>query len=305
MSAFVQVALGGLVTGSFYGLLALGIVLIYRTTGVLNFAFGALAAVSASFMFVAETSWHLNFWLALILTLIFSPLLGMAMERLFARPVLGAPVFTKAIATLALALVLETAAQQIWPQLTTTQHFASPFEGHFARIGGVFISLSDVVVLLVTVAIMLGLNAFLARTRLGTAMRATADNPVAARIAGIPISLVYLATWGLSSLIGAIAGILFASQQELINVQFLDPLLIFAFIGAVLGGLESLPGALAGGVIVGLADNILAYVLVNHAIGQLALSDASVRLALIFAGFVLVLLLRPQGLLGKALLRRV
>src|SRR5579875_218526 len=135
MQAFLQVGIAGLVTGCLYGLLALGIVLIYRTTGVLNFAYGAIAALCTCFMYMLLAGPHLNFWLALLLTLFTALVLGGVLERGFARPVLNAPIFTKAIATLALALVLEAVALQIWPQLASSVHFPTPFEGRALHIG--------------------------------------------------------------------------------------------------------------------------------------------------------------------------
>ncbi len=305
MLAFLQVTLSGLATGSLYGLLALGIVLIYRTTGVLNFAYGAIAAICASFMYALLTGPRLSFWLALLATLLFAAALGAVLERVFARPVLHAPVFTKAIATLALALVLQTLAMQVWPQLTVTVHFPSPFEGHALRLGGLYISLINVTVLVVTALIMGGLSLYLTRTRMGIAMRAAADNLQAARLMGVPAGRVFMLAWALSGVVAAMAGVLLASQQAQINVQFMDPILILAFVGAVLGGLDSLPGALIGGLIVGLADNLLALFLAGHHLGALNISDPGIREALIFSGFVLVLLFRPQGMLGQALLRRV
>ncbi len=305
MLAFLQVTLAGLVTGSLYGLLALGIVLVYRTTGVLNFAYGTIAAICACFMYILLTGPQLNFWLALVITLLFALLLGMILERGFARPVLEAPVFTKAIATLALALVLQTIAQQIWPQLASPVHFPTPFEGHAAHIGGIFFSLADATVLIVTILLMVTLNFFLTRTKLGIAMRATADGLSAARLMGVPVGRIFLLVWSLSALIAALAGVLLASEQTIIDIQFMDPVLLLAFVGAVLGGLDSLPGALVGGLLIGLADNLLALVLAGRSIGALNVSDPAIREAVIFGGFILVLLLRPQGLLGRAVLRRV
>ena len=305
MLAFLQVTLVGLVTGSLYGLLALGIVLVYRTTGVLNFAYGAIGADCACFMYILLTGPHLNFWLACIVALLFALVLGIVLERGFARPVLEAPIFTKAIATLALALVLQTVAQQVWPQLTSPVHFPTPFEGRALHIGAIYLSLIDLTVLVVTVVLTVSLNLFLTRTKLGIAMRATADGLSASRLMGVPVGLIFLFTWSLSALIAAIAGILLASEQGIIDVQFMDPVLLLAFVGAVLGGLDSLPGALIGGLLVGLADNLLALLLAGHSIGALPIRDPGIREMLIFGGFILVLLLRPQGLLGRALLRRV
>ncbi len=305
MQAFLQVVIAGLVTGSLYGLLALGIVLIYRTTGVLNFAYGAIAALCTCFLWVLVTGPKLNFWLALPITALFALLVGMALERGFARPVLHAPVLTRAIATLALALVLETLAQALWPQLAEVQHFSTPLEGKALSPGGLYISAIDIVILAVTALVMLALHLFLTRTRLGIAMRAMADNLSATRLMGASVGGISLLVWALSALVAALSGILFAAQQELIDVQFMDPVLLLAFVAAVLGGMDSLPGALLGGILIGLVDNLLAYLLAGHSIGLLNISDPAIREALIFGGFVLVLLFRPRGLRGRALLRRV
>jgi branched-chain amino acid transport system permease protein len=149
------------------------------------------------------------------------------------------------------------------------------------------------------------LSLFLARTRIGIALRATADNLSVARLMGVPAGSMFLLVWALSSVVAALAGVLFASQQSLVEVQLMDPVLILAFVGAVLGGLDSLPGALLGGILVGLADNLLGLLLAGRHMGAVDVSDPGIRAALIFGGFVLVLLLRPQGLLGRAVLRRV
>ena len=230
MLAFSQVVIAGLVTGSLYGLLALGIVLIYRTTGVLNFAYGALAALCACFLYILVTGPKLNFWPALLITLVFSLLLGIVLERGCARPVLNAPVFTKAIATLALALVLETIAQAIWPQLAEVQHFSTPFEGRAIHLGGLYISAIDVVILVVTALLMLILNLFLTRSRLGIAMRAMADNVPATRLMGASAGRIFMVVWALSTLIAALSGVLLAGRQQLIDVQFMDPVLLLAFV---------------------------------------------------------------------------
>lgn len=305
MVALLQVILAGLVTGSIYGLLALGITLIYRTTGVLNFAYGTIGALCACGMVILRLGPVPNFWLALGLTLVGAALLGIVLERGFARPVLEAPVFTKAIATLALALVLQTVAEQIWPQLDQPLRFATPFDGHAVALGGVYLSASDGIILSVTAAVMVALTLFLTRTKLGIAMRATADGLSAARLMGVPVGQIFLLTWALSAVIAALAGILFAANTNLIDNTFMNPVLILGFVGAVLGGLDSLPGALLGGILVGLLDNLLALTLAGHTLGPLNVSDPGVRTALIFGGFVVVLLVRPQGLFGQARLRRV
>ena len=305
MFAFLQVLVSGVVTGCLYGLLALGIVLMYRTTGILNFAYGAIGTFGACFMYGLLTSAHMNFWLAGGLALLFSAGLGMVVERCCARPVLNAPIFTKVIATLALALILETIAQQIWPQLSSSVRFSTPFEGHSLRVGGLYLSLMDGVVVGVTILIVLVLNLFLTYTRSGIAMRAMSDGLSAARLVGIPVGRLFLAIWAISAVIATVTSVLLAGQQQLIDIQFMNPILLLALIGAVLGGLDHLPGALLGGILVSVIDNMLAFLLAGHSIGALNLGDPGIREALIFGGFVLILLLRPQGLFGQALLRRV
>jgi branched-chain amino acid transport system permease protein len=254
---------------------------------------------------VLETSNGMSFWLALPLSLLFAAALGAAMERLFARPVLHAPVFTKAIATLALALVLTTIAQAIWPQLAQTEHFPTPFEGAAFSVGGVFITASALTALGVTVTVVAALTLFLNRTRMGMAMRASADNQPVAQLMGAPVGRIFLLTWALASVIGALAAIMLAAQQRTIDISYMNPVLILAFVAAVLGGLDSLPGALIGGVVVGLVENWLALLLAGHQIGALDIGAPGIRETLIFAAFVVVLLFRPQGLLGKAELRSV
>lgn len=305
MQAFIQVTVSGLVTGSLYGLLALGLVLIYRTTGVLNFAYSALSTFGAGFMYILLTTEHLGFWLALPLSLIFAAALGALVERLFARPVLHAPVFTKAIATLALALVLRTILQAIWPQLAQTEHFPTPFETAAVNIGGVYITAAAVLALVVVALVVVALTLFLNRTRLGIAMRASADNQPVAQLMGAPVGQIFLLTWALATVVGVLAAVLLASQQRTIDITYMDPVLLLAFVGAVLGGLDSLPGALIGGVVVGLAENWLALAFAGHHLGPLDISAPGIRETLIFLGFILALVLRPQGLLGKAELRQV
>ncbi|HEX8731827.1 MAG TPA: branched-chain amino acid ABC transporter permease [Ktedonobacterales bacterium] len=305
MQAFLQVTISGLVTGSLYGLLALGLVLIYRTTGVLNFAYSAISVFAAGFLYILLTGPRMNFWVALPLSLLFAAALGAVVERLFARPVLHAPVFTKAIATLALALVLATIEQAIWPQLAQTEHFPTPFEGAAINVGGVYVTVAALLALLVTAVVVAALTLFLGRTRLGIAMRASADNQAVAQLMGAPVSRIFLLTWSVASVVGALTAIMLAAQQRTINITYMDPVLILAFVAAVLGGLDSLPGALIGGVLVGLADNWLALGLAGHQLGPLDISAPGIRATIIFVAFILVLLLRPQGLLGKAELRRV
>ena len=206
---------------------------------------------------------------------------------------------------LIVALVLRTIEQAIWPQLAQTEHFPMPFEGAALNLGGVYITAAAFIALIVTAAVVAALTLFLSRTRLGIAMRASADNQLVAQLMGAPVSRIFLLTWSLAAVIGALAAILLAAQQRTIDITYMDPVLILAFVAAVLGGLDSLPGALLGGVAVGVMENWLALFLAGRQLGPLDISAPGIRETIIFAVFILVLLLRPQGLLGKAELRRV
>ncbi len=305
MAAFLQVTLAGFVTGSLYGLLALGIVLIYRATGVLNFAYGAIGAIGVSVMYELIARGHFNFWLALLCALVFSFIFGFILERLFARPVLNAPVFTKAIATLALALTLQTIADQIWPELAQSVRFATPFDNVSARIGGVYIRLTDIIIIGTASVAMAVLTIFLTHSKIGIAMRAAAENMATARLMGAPVSMLIALTWSIGSLVAALAGIMEAANLNYVGVHMLDSALLYVFIGAVIGGIESMPGAVIGGVILGVVDNVLALYLAGHTWGPVNIGDPGVRESIIFAGFVILLFLRPQGLLGQRQLRRV
>lgn len=289
MHQLLQQIFSGLATGAIYSSLALALVMIYRATELVNFAQGEMA------MFSTYLAWTLNdagvpFWGAFILTLVISFVGGALIERFVIRPVENAPVLASVIVFIGLLLILNSLAG--WIYTSTVKDFPSPFADK--PVLGALMTTRDLGVMGVTLAMLILLYAFFRFTPTGLAMRAAAQNPASARLCGINVGRMLAIGWGLAAAVGAIAGIMVAP------VLFLDPnmmggVLLYAFAGALLGGITSPIGAVIGGLIVGVTENLVGTYLIAT---QLKLS---VALALI----VLVLVFRPNGLFGTALVKRV
>ena len=230
------------------------------------------------------------FWAAFSLTLVASFVGGMIIERIVIRPVENAPVLAAVVVTIGLLLIFNALAG--WLFTYTLQEFPSPFPDR--TLFGALMTTRDLGVIGVTLAMLVALFVFFRFTATGLAMRAAAQNPESARLCGIPVGRMLAIGWGLAAAIGAVAGIMVAP------VLFLDPnmmggVLLYAFTGALLGGITSPIGAVVGGLIVGVTENLVGAYLIAS---QLKLT---VALALI----VLVLVFRPNGLFGAAIVRRV
>jgi branched-chain amino acid transport system permease protein len=289
MAGFLQQVVEGLGSGAIYASLALALVLIYRFTGIVNFAQGELAMFSTyvAWQFVAA---GMPFWLALVLTLAVSFAGGMLIERVIIRPVEGAPELTLVIVTVGLFIFVNAAAGWIWSFLI--KDFPNPFPDGAIEAGGLSVGYSTLGILGV-VAVVMGLLYVLFRyTKIGLGMRAVAADPRSARLVGIRVGRMLALGWGLAATVGAVSGVLVAP------LLFLEPnmmggVLIYAFAAATLGGFDSPGGAVVGGLIVGVAETLAgAYV------GFVG-SDLKVGVPLVI--ILGVLLLRPQGLFGATL----
>ncbi|PXX63124.1 amino acid/amide ABC transporter membrane protein 1 (HAAT family) [Nocardia tenerifensis] len=293
MAGFLQQIFEGVSAGALYAGLALALVLIYRFTGIVNFAQGELA------MFSAFLAWQFlqngtPFWLSLVAALGISFLGGMLIERVIIRPVEGAPELTLVIVTVGLFFFVNAAAGWIWS--FQVKSFPNPFPDGALRVGGVTAGYGNLGILAV-VGVVMGLLYLLFRyTKVGLAMRAVACNPQSAKLVGIRVGAVLAFGWGLAALVGAVSGVLSAP------LLFLEPnmmggVLIYAFAAATLGGFDSPGGAVAGGLIVGVAETLTgAYV---DAIG----TELKIGVPLVI--ILGVLLVRPQGLFGRAVVERV
>jgi branched-chain amino acid transport system permease protein len=289
MHELLQQTFSGLAAGAIYASLALALVMIYRTTGLVNFAQGEMAMFSTYIAWTLVNA-GLPFWGAFLITLAASFVGGLAIERIIIRPVENAPVLAAVVVTIGLLLIINALAG--WIYSYTLQDFPSPFPDQ--PVLGALMTTRDLGVIAVTLVMLALLFAFFRFTATGLAMRAAAQNPQSARLCGINVNRMLAIGWGLAAMIGAIAGIMVAP------ILFLDPnmmggVLLYAFTGALLGGIASPVGAVVGGLIVGVTENLVGTYLIPS---QLKLT---VALMLI----ILVLLFKPNGLFGTAIVRRV
>jgi branched-chain amino acid transport system permease protein len=293
MAEFAQQVVSGLAAGSIYASLALALVLIYRATDIVNFAQGEMAT------FTTFVAWSLmnngfSYWPAFALTLGIAFLGGAALERTLIRPVENRPEIVIVILTIGLLILINGLTGWIWdPQVKS---FDSPFPNETVDVGGVVLSIVDLGTLGVVFATFLCVWAFFRFTTLGLAMRAVANDPDSSRLVGIRVGWMLALGWGLAAVLGAVAGMMAAPTA------FLDPnmmlvILIYAFAAAVLGGIDSPVGAVAGGLLLGVIINLLGR--------YVDFVGSELRLPAALAVLLVVLLIRPAGLFGHAVVRRV
>ena len=287
-----QQVVSGLASGGIYATLALALVLIYRATGVVNFAQGEMA------MFATFIAWTLierdwPYWGAFAATLVIAFAGGVLVERVVVRPVEHAPHLTVVIVTLGLFFLLNGAAFWIWSP--EQKYFPSAFSTRAIEIGGVAFSVADLGIIGVSLGVVVVLWLFFSFTKLGLALRASALNPDASRLAGIRVSWMLALGWGLAAALAAVAGMLAASPS--FDQNFMQPILIYAFAGAVLGGIDSPLGAVVGSLLLGVFLNLVGT--------YVDFVGTELRLPVTLAVILGVLLVRPAGLLGRAAVRRV
>jgi branched-chain amino acid transport system permease protein len=290
MEAFVAQVLSGLATGGVYASVALALVMIYQATHLVNFAQGELA------MFSTYIAWSLinaglPYWAAFFATIAISFAIGVAIERIVIRPVEKGSVLSVVVVFIGLLVILNAVAG--WIYSYTVKPFPSPFPAE-PLFGNHYISSHGLGAIGITLAVVLLLYGFFRFTPLGLAMRAAAQNPVSARLAGIRVGWMKALGWGLAAAIGAIAGMMVAP------VVYLDPnmmagVLLYAFAAALLGGIDNPFGAVIGGFIVGVLENLVGTYVVGN---ELKLTVALVLI-------VGVLIVKPSGLFGKHVVQRV
>jgi branched-chain amino acid transport system permease protein len=288
MEAVLLQVLAGLATGGIYASLALALVMIYQATHLVNFAQGEMA------MFATYIAWSLinagmGYWPAFLLTVAIAFALGVLIERVVIRPVENAPVLAVVVVFIALLVILNSIAGWIFSY--TIKSFPSPFP---SALGIRYMSPHQVGALLVTLVVLALLYVFFRFTPLGLAMRAAAQNPVSSRLVGIRVGWMLALGWGLAAAVGAVAGMMVAP------IVYLDPnmmsgILLYAFAAALLGGIDSPGGAVVGGLVVGVLENLLgAFVIGNE-----------LKLVVALVLIVGVLLVRPSGFFGSVQVSRV
>ena len=289
MTGLWHQVLSGIASGGIYASVALALVMIYQATHHVNFAQGEMATLSA-FVAYSLIMAGLPYWTAFAVTVALSFVLGVLVERVLLRPLAGAPALTLVGVFIGLLLILNALCGWIW--YFTVKPFPSPF-GSQTLLGGL-VSSHELGSTAVTLGMLALVYLFFRHTRLGLAMRAVAYNPESSRLVGIRVGWMLALGWGLAAAIGAVAGMLIAP------VVFLDPnmmtgILLYAFAGALLGGLDSPLGAVLGGFLVGIIENL----------GGAYLVGTELKLTLALAVIAGVLVLKPAGLLGRTVASRV
>lgn len=287
---FYQVILSGIAAGSIYALVALGFVLIYKATDVVNFAQGEMVMLGAYLGVTFYTIMKLPFVAVFVIVLLSTCFYGMLVERAACRPLMKQSVLTIIIATIAVGIMMRSGARLVWgPELWPFPPIMSRTPIH---IGSALITPEGLGIIAIAVAAMSMFYFFFKYTKVGKAMRATSQNQNASALMGVNVKGIFSLTWAISASLGALGGILLAPLQPVSpNMGFIA---IPAFAAAIIGGFESLPGAVIGGFLVGIIQNLSGYYI------STVLKDIIAFLLLIA-----ILMVKPSGLFGKALRKRV
>jgi branched-chain amino acid transport system permease protein len=301
MEQFIQQVAAGLANGAIYACLALALVMIFVSTDHINFAQGELAMFSA-FMCWQLLEWNMPFWLALPAVVAASFALGVGIERVVLRPLHSAPVLSIVVVFIGLLTIFHSLAGGIWGH--TLKSVPSPFP-RLTFPGSAYLGPHQLGMILVVIALLVALFAFFRLTPLGLAMRAAAQNPASARLAGIRVDWMLALGWGLAAAIGAVAGTLIAPAVYL-DPNMMAGILLYGFAGALVGGITSPGGAVAGGFLVGVIENLVAYFgnVLERSTGLYIVGNGE-KLTVALIIVITVLTLRPHGLFGHVTVKRV
>lgn len=289
---FLQLIISGVALGCIYGLIALGFVLIYKATETVSFAQGDLMMLGAFAGLVAMSVLGFPFWLAVLSALAAMGLFGLMVERALIRPILGQPAFSIVMLTIGVGYVARGLITMV-PVLGTETHvLAVPYKDQLLTLGSLIIPIEQLVVMLFTALLCLGLYVLFRYTRLGIAMQASSQNQLAAYYMGIPVKRLNGLVWAMAAVVAAIAGLLLApitfvhANMGLIGLK--------AFPAAVVGGFTSLPGAIVGGIIIGVVESLSGFYLPE------GFKDIAAYVVVL-----LMLMIKPNGLFGERLRKKV
>ena len=296
---FLQQIVSGLASGGIYALLALALVIIHRSTGVINFAQGEMATLATYLAWALITEHGWRYWPAFVGTLALSFVGGVAIHRVVIRPVERGNVLRIVIVTIGLLVAINGFV--IWKWGGEPKQLQSPFGTDTFDIGGVIVSAQDMGTIAVALGIVVLLWGLFQYTKVGLALRAVAVNPEEARLVGVRVSWMLALGWGLAALLGAVAGMLTAPTVGL-DPNMMAAVLIYAFAAAVLGGIDSPLGAVIGGLTVGVLLNLLGYLSQYDAVSWFT---EELRLPAALLIILVVLVVRPQGIFGRPEVKRV
>ena len=290
MLDFVQQLVSGVALGCVYGLIALGFVLVYKATEVVNFAQGDLMMLGGFFAFTFIGMMGLNYWIGFAGAVAAMALFGMLAERVVVRPILGYPQFSIIMATIGLGYFLRSVAGMVWG--TDDFKIDTPFSQGVLRIGSLVLAFDKLSVIAATIILCTLLWLFFNKTTLGTAMRASSENMLAAYYMGIPVKRLNGLVWGLAAAVASVAGLLLAPITFVhANMGFIG---LKAFPAAVVGGFGSLPGAIVGGLVIGIVESLSGFYLPE------GFKDIAAYIVVL-----LMLMVKPNGLFGDKLRKKV
>ncbi len=291
---FAQLTIQGLALGSVYGSLALALVLVYRATHVVNFAQGELAMLT-TYIAWQLIQWGLSYWEAFFATLAIAFVLGTVLEVTLIRPVLHRSVIAAIIVTVGLFVLIDGVVDWIWG--ANFKFMPSPFGARIYHVGSVPIARFYVGMFVVVIVSVLLVWALFRFTKLGLGMRAAALRPAEAALVGVRVEWMLAIGWGLAALLGAVAGLMAEPSQFVLEPTLMQPILVYAFAAAVLGGLESPAGAVIGGLLIGVGLSLV--------VQYVPAISSELQTPVAFAVILAVLLIKPSGLYGRREVRRV
>ena len=292
LTQLLQLLLAGVAQGCVYALVALGFVLIYKATETVNFAQGDLMMLGAFFALTASVVLGWPYWATIVFAVAAMGAVGMLAERLILRPVLGQPAFTVVMITIGVGYVVRGVVTMVPGWGTETYQIPTPFSDDVWRLGGVILPVQQLMVVAMTAGLCAALYLFFRFSRLGVAMQASSQNQLAAYYMGIPVRRVNMMIWGLSAGVAAFAGILLAPVTFVhSNMGFIG---LKAFPAAVVGGFGSVPGAIAGGLIIGVVEALAGFYLPE------GFKDVAAYVVVL-----LVLMVKPSGIFGETATKKV
>jgi branched-chain amino acid transport system permease protein len=288
----LQVIVSGISQGCIYGLIALGFVLIYKATETVNFAQGELMMLGAFLGLTATAAFGLPYWAAVPAALLAMALFGFVLERAVINPILGQPAFAIIMVTIGFGFVARGLVTMIPGWGTDTHTIETPFRGEVLRAGGLVIAAEHLVIIAATVVLSALLYAFFRYSRIGVAMQAASQNQLAAYYMGIPVRRLNGLVWAISAAVAALAGLLLAPLTFVhVNMGFIG---LKAFPAAVVGGFGSLPGALVGGLVIGVVE----------ALSGVYLPEGFKDVAA-YVVVLVMLAVKPNGLFGETMRKKV
>ena len=289
---FLQFLLNGILIGGLYALLALGIVLIYKATRVFNFALGEMLGLGAFILYTFMGTLHLSLWLALPCSALIIMASGLALERFALRPLIGQPILAAIMATLALSLMLRGLVLFFWGS-SIVSYPQRLLPARASEFGEVYLANELIWTFVISLACFLALLGFFRFTRSGLFMRATAEGHDTAQAAGVSVERVFSMTWAIAALIAGIGGIMLGNRFG-IGITTLPVMAIKAFPAVLFGGLESMTGAIVGGLVIGIVESLVGGYLSPQ------VSEIAPYIVLLF-----ILLIRPEGLFGLKRIERI